>query len=94
MDGSLWILSFQIKYQEYQISDDRREVLKVLTKMFLDNLQEQAAKYENDPLSTPYGVHVTGTEDLSWQSSLAQSEAVFDNCIHIFRVYKKHIGCH
>ena len=31
--------------------------------MFLDNLQEQAAKYENDPLSTPYGVHVTGTED-------------------------------
>ena len=83
-----------IKYQEYQISDDRREVLKTLTKMFLDNLQEQTAKYENDPLSTLYGVHVTGTEDLSWQSSLAQSEAVFDNCIHIFRVYKKHIGCH
>jgi hypothetical protein len=51
----------RIKYKNYTVDDERKQVLVMLRKQFLKNLS-QCAKYDNDVLSNSAGVHVTGTE--------------------------------
>jgi hypothetical protein len=62
---SNWLACFRIKYNDYVISHDRKAILIELCKMFMDNLSVDIQKYYNDELSTPSGVHVTGSAQQS-----------------------------
>ena len=57
--------SMKLTYDEYDMDENRVEVLKVLCEQFLEALEEDVKKYDNDPLSTDRAVHVTGTQEQS-----------------------------
>ena len=48
-------------YDDYQLDNDRIEVLKVLRDQFIDSLKQDVLKFIDDPLCTLEAIHVTGT---------------------------------
>jgi hypothetical protein len=57
----MWLHTFRVVYEKYDVSPDRKVMLRTLGELFLENLKRDIQKYNWDPLSTPFGVHITGT---------------------------------
>ena len=54
--------SVPIKYEDYELDDERKSVLKIQRKSFMDNLFDITDIYNSDSLSNDSSVHVTGSE--------------------------------
>ena len=62
---SNWDSVFKITYDDYEITDERREIIQVLKMQWLTNMLENLESYDNDRLSNLSSFHITGTEDQS-----------------------------
>ena len=55
----------KLNYEDYAIDKARLDVLSKLCEQFLESLEQDVARYADDPLSTLDAVHVGGTEEQS-----------------------------
>ena len=55
----------KLNYEDYAIDKARLEVLSNLCQQFLESLERDVSRYEDDPLSTLDAVHIGGTEEQS-----------------------------
>ena len=62
---SNWDSVFQISYEDYEVTPERREIIQVLKMQWLSNMFENLERYENDELSNHFAFHITGTEEQS-----------------------------
>ena len=64
---SNWDSIFQIEYDDYEVSDERKKVIQELKMQWLSNMLEnlECSPYEKDKLSNNSAFHITGTEEQS-----------------------------
>ena len=62
---SNWDSVFQISYEDYEVTAERKEVIQHLKIQWLSNMLESLEKYENDNLTNYSAFHITGTKDQS-----------------------------
>ena len=77
-----WLL-IESKFKDYVLDAEdledeaRSELLDVIKKLFMENLSDMINVYENDPLNTEDGIHITGSEGQSkskkWKENRQES---------------------
>ena len=76
-------------FEDYELDDDRKMVLQCLVEAFINNQAEDLLKFDNDPLSNQFAVHLSHTvnqaSSVDWKVArqyriTASSFATFKTC--------------
>ena len=62
---SNWDSVFQISYENYEVTEERKEIIQDLKIQWLSNMFESLERFGNDDLTNDSAFHITGTEDQS-----------------------------
>lgn len=60
---SMWLDVLKQKFEDYEVDDNRRNILKVLSNEFLQGLHQQINSAPLDPMSNDHGIHFGATVD-------------------------------